>query len=197
MTRTVPAIALALLVGCATIPPGTVTDPTLAALAKPGPFRVAQYDVDWFDAKRQRHVPAHIYAPESPSGALPVIVFLHGLGNSSLGYHYLGEHWASYGYVSIHPEQIGAGRDAARRGFWHLFRAGFDRRNWTRIPGIFTSSSIKFKVTMHCRRRCAGTSTPRGLAFPDIRLVLTAHWPPAVSAFSCPMEQSSTSAIHA
>lgn len=125
---------LLLATSCASIPQGMVTDPALATLAQPGPYRVVDYDVDWFDASRQRHVPAHIYAPVSPADAMPVIIFSHGLGNSRLGYRYLGAHWASYGYLAVHPEHVGAGRDAARRGWLHLFRSGFDRRNWTTIP---------------------------------------------------------------
>jgi predicted dienelactone hydrolase len=131
----VAAIALLMFAAsCATVPRGAITDPTLAGFAQPGPFRVVQYDLDWFDVMRQRHVPVHIYAPQSPPAVLPAIVFSHGLGNSRFGYGYLGLHWASYGYVSVHPEHIGADRDAARRGWLHLFRSGFDRRNWKNIP---------------------------------------------------------------
>ena len=57
-----------------------------SAHAHAGPHRVVQYDVDWFDATRQRHVPLHIYAPESSNQPMPVIIFSHGLGNSRLGY---------------------------------------------------------------------------------------------------------------
>ncbi len=125
---------LTLAASCATVPRGEITDPTLARFAEPGPFPVVQYDVDWFDAKRQRHVPVHLYAPDAPASALPVIVFSHGLGSSRFGYSYLGLHWASYGYVSVHPQHIGADRDVARRGWLHLFRSGFDRQNWKNIP---------------------------------------------------------------
>ncbi len=131
----ISAIAcLALATSCATVPRGALADPALARFAHPGPFRVVQYDVAWFDAKRQRNVPVHIYAPESPVESMPVIIFSHGLGNSRSGYRYLGTHWASYGYLSVHPEHPGAGPDAARRGWWHLFRRGFDRRNWRNLP---------------------------------------------------------------
>ncbi len=125
--------ALALAASCATTTP-SVTDSPLACLAQPGPFRVRQYDVDWFDAQRQRHVPAHIYAPENSTAPMPVIIFSHGLGNSRLGYSYLGRHWASYGYISVHPEHLGANEEVARRGSWRLFRSDFDRRNWKNIP---------------------------------------------------------------
>ncbi len=122
------------LAGCASVPNRSIHDPALPLLAQPGPSRVAQYDVDWFDAKRQRQVGAHIYAPESPAGALPVNVFSHGIGNSRHGYQYPRKPWAVYGYVSVHPSHAGLNTEAARRGWWHLFRKGFDRQNLIDVP---------------------------------------------------------------
>jgi predicted dienelactone hydrolase len=127
------AVACVILAGCATVPRGALTSSPLTQFAHPGPYRVVQYDVDWFDAKRQRHVPVHIYAPES-NQTMPVVIFSHGLGNSRRGYSYLGRHWASYGYLSIHPSHVGANTAVARRGWFHLFRAGFDRGNWKNLP---------------------------------------------------------------
>ncbi|HLJ74125.1 MAG TPA: hypothetical protein VKU62_06040, partial [Thermoanaerobaculia bacterium] len=88
---------------CATVPRGSLQDPKLARFASPGPHRVVEYDVDWYDAARQRHVPAHIYAPDD-AASMPVVIFSHGSDSSRLDYRYLGEHWASYGYASIHPQ---------------------------------------------------------------------------------------------
>ena len=125
MNRLAAIGCLVLATSCATIPRGSLTDPKLAQFARAGPYRVVQYDLDWFDAKRQRHVPVHIYAPagvaagplaggvptEGPAPTLhPVIIFSHGFGNSRFGYSYLGTHWASYGYVAVHPEHRGGGR---------------------------------------------------------------------------------------
>lgn len=67
---------------------------------------VAKYD--WVDQKRNRHVPVKIYYPKSSGGSLPVIVFSHGLGGSREGYEYLGRHWASHGYVSVHLQHTGS-----------------------------------------------------------------------------------------
>jgi predicted dienelactone hydrolase len=118
---------------CASATRPLPTSDALSALARPGPYRVVHYDVEWFDASRRRHVPVRIYAPVGPA-SLPVIIFSHGLGNSRLGYSYLGEHWASHGYLSVHPEHIGANPEVERHGLWKLFRAGFDRRNWRNVP---------------------------------------------------------------
>jgi predicted dienelactone hydrolase len=115
MLRISAVAGLALFSACATLPHGRITDPVLAPLAERGPFTVAQYDSDWLDAKRQRHVPVHIYAPDSPSSTMPVIILSHGLGSSRTGYRYLGEHWASHGYISVHPEHLGTEHASDRR----------------------------------------------------------------------------------
>jgi len=106
----------------------------LYALAAPGAYDVVQFDAGWYDAARDRDVPVRIYAPANAPGPLPVVIFSHGLGNSRFGYSYLGRHWASHGFVSIHPEHLGADVEVTRHGLWHLYRAGFDTENWRNIP---------------------------------------------------------------
>src|SRR5262252_4811648 len=106
----------------------------LYALAAPGPYDVIQFDVEWHDAARNRDVPVRIYAPANAPGPLPVVIFSHGLGNSRFGYSYLGRHWASRGFVSIHPEHLGADVEVTRHGLWHLYRAGFDKENFRNVP---------------------------------------------------------------
>src|SRR5947209_8130565 len=102
------------------------------------PYAVQTYEVTWRDEARQRTIAAKIYAPVwrglSSPPPFPVIVFSHGLGNSKEGYSYLGEHWASHGYVSIHPDHPGADVEVTRHGLWHLYLAGFDRAFWTTLP---------------------------------------------------------------
>src|ERR1700712_4732620 len=71
--------------------------------AQPGPFAVGNLEQVWHDAARNRDVPVKIYYPKTDagkeSGRSPVIIFSHGLGGSREGYSYLGEHWASCGYI--------------------------------------------------------------------------------------------------
>jgi predicted dienelactone hydrolase len=62
----------------------------------------------WHDSKRDRDVPVKIYSPRTGSGPFPVILFSHGLGGSRDGYEYLGEYWASHGYVSVHLQHLGS-----------------------------------------------------------------------------------------
>jgi dienelactone hydrolase len=80
-----------------------------------GPHKVATLSVEWKDAKRERSVPAKIYYPETGKGPLAVMIFSHGLGGSREGYSYLGQHWASHGYVCAHLQHAGSD-DALWRG---------------------------------------------------------------------------------
>lgn len=73
-----------------------------------GPYRVEAVLFDWRDAKRNREVPVKVYFPAAGRGPFPVIVLSHGAGGSREGYEYLGRHWASHGYVSIHPQHLGS-----------------------------------------------------------------------------------------
>ena len=74
----------------------------------PGPYEVAVARYEWQDAKRQRPVAAKVYYPAGGSGPFPVVVFSHGAGGSREGYEYLGRHWASHGYVSVHLDHEGS-----------------------------------------------------------------------------------------
>lgn len=69
-------------------------------------------DMTWTDASRQREVPARLYWPtEAAAGKpVPLVVFSHGLGGSRAGYSYLGRHWASLGFASLHVQHAGSDR---------------------------------------------------------------------------------------
>jgi fermentation-respiration switch protein FrsA (DUF1100 family) len=86
--------------------------------ANPGPFPVGTLEQSWHDASRNRDVPVKIYFPKSANTdaptKFPVIIFSHGLGGSREGYAYLGEHWASCGYIVVHPQHHGSDKDVMR-----------------------------------------------------------------------------------
>ena len=69
---------------------------------------VASVDQTWFDAGRDRSVPARIYYPADSAERFPVIIFSTGLGRSRDDCAYLGRHWASCGYVSVHVQHKGS-----------------------------------------------------------------------------------------
>ena len=79
------------------------------------PFLVETLDLEWRDTKRQREVLAKIYFPKNATTPCPVLVFSHGLGGTRNNYEYLGQHWASHGYVVAHVQHHGSD-DAAWRG---------------------------------------------------------------------------------
>jgi predicted dienelactone hydrolase len=90
-----------------------VATPVLAQGREPykksaGPHEVATAFHDWVDVTRNREVPVKIYYPKEEKGPWPVIIFSHGLGGSREGYAYLGNHWASHGYVSVHLTHKGS-----------------------------------------------------------------------------------------
>ncbi len=69
-------------------------------------------DFDWHDAARARAVPVRLYLPQAvqASRPVPLLVFSHGIGGSRAGYRYLGRHWASQGWASLHLQHVGSDR---------------------------------------------------------------------------------------
>ena len=69
-------------------------------------------DMLWNDASRQRDIPVRLYWPvgASADAPVPLVVFSHGLGGSRSGYSYLGKHWASLGFASLHVQHAGSDR---------------------------------------------------------------------------------------
>jgi predicted dienelactone hydrolase len=110
-------LVTALATGCASRPDRTVREAQLAAELREIAPNVEARDLDWFDSKRNRQVPARIYAPlanvnsdASQRSPMAVVIFSHGLGGSRFGYSHLGRHWASQGFLSVHLQHIGSDR---------------------------------------------------------------------------------------
>jgi len=71
--------------------------------AADGPCKVRTIEaVALHDAARGKDLSLLIYAPQVVAPH-PVILFSHGAGESKDDYAALGQFWASYGYLSIHP----------------------------------------------------------------------------------------------
>lgn len=75
---------------------------TLAAADRAGPHEVTVVEFDLPDSGDDAPLPLKAYLP-SGSGPFPIVVFSHGLGGSRDGFAYLARHWASHGYVCLHP----------------------------------------------------------------------------------------------
>src|SRR5262249_49144533 len=54
------------------------------------------------DAKRNKDLTLKIYHPKA-EGPFPVVVFSHGFGGDKEAFADLSRHWASHGYVCLHP----------------------------------------------------------------------------------------------
>ncbi|MGL4573360.1 MAG: alpha/beta hydrolase family protein [Burkholderiaceae bacterium] len=83
-------------------------------------------DFEWLDTERNRTVPVRLYWPEAAaadakSGKVPLVVFSHGLGGSRMGYSYLGRHWASQGFASLHVQHTGSDRSVWSGSTWERF----------------------------------------------------------------------------
>jgi dienelactone hydrolase len=95
--------ALALLAGSCAAPWARAETPA-----------VRTEDFDWHDRARDRAVPVRLHLPAAPERAtrrpLPLVVFSHGIGGSRQGYSYLGRHWASQGWASLHLQHVGSDR---------------------------------------------------------------------------------------
>ena len=106
------ALALALAVQAQPQPGAAATAPLPPDSATAAVQQVGVQEFDWFDARRGRMVPVRLYLPTDAPGAAPhpLVVFSHGIGGSRRGYSYLGRHWASQGYASLHLQHVGSDR---------------------------------------------------------------------------------------
>jgi hypothetical protein len=67
-------------------------------------FQIQTLLVDWTDTGRRGEIPVKIYYPVAryrQLTAFPVIIFSHDAGRTRDEFDYLGQHWASRGYVSV------------------------------------------------------------------------------------------------
>ena len=105
-------VALALAGTALPLRAQTGTDALAATAVDDAVERVTVQEFEWFDARRQRLVPVRLYLPADASVTqpLPLVVFSHGIGGSRRGYSYLGRHWASQGYASLHLQHVGSDR---------------------------------------------------------------------------------------
>ena len=87
---------------------------TEALSVDPGLFTTQTFD--WIDEARNRAVPVKLYLPVGPlkPGAVPLVVFSHGIGGSKDGYSYLGRYFAAHGYASLHVQHVGSDRQLWR-----------------------------------------------------------------------------------
>jgi pimeloyl-ACP methyl ester carboxylesterase len=86
------------------MPPARAAQPYKAA---PGPYSIEAKRYIWTDNRRRRKVPVKIFHPTEPARACPVVVFSPGIGGSREAYGFLGQHWATHGFVVVHLQHQG------------------------------------------------------------------------------------------
>lgn len=86
---------------------GAPTDASQFQLRAPGPYAVAKTSRTVQPLER-RAFGADVYWPLDRDGAYPVVVISHGLGSDRRTYAYLGQHLASYGFVTVLLEHPGS-----------------------------------------------------------------------------------------
>lgn len=81
-----------------------------ASTSEPKNLTYHLLDMDWHDSQRNRTVPVRLYLPLATDKGYqaPLVVFSHGIGGSRYGYSYLGRHWASEGFASLHLQHVGS-----------------------------------------------------------------------------------------
>src|SRR6185437_13305111 len=67
------------------------------------------------DGGRNRDIPIKVYYPEHLSSSVPLIIFSPGYGGNREGYAYLGQGWASAGYIVMVPTHAGSDNTALRK----------------------------------------------------------------------------------
>ena len=104
-------------------PVAPVVERTFVALPNDTDAGYRSVDMHWNDAARQRDIPVRLYWPAAASASAPVplVVFSHGLGGSRTGYSYLGRHWASLGFASLHVQHAGSDRAVWTGNVFKLF----------------------------------------------------------------------------
>jgi len=123
------------MLGCgSSSSPENLVDPIVGTK----PLRISVEDATWHDAARQRDLPVRIFAPALDEGSapFPLVVFSHGLGESRDAFDYLGEHWASQGFITVTLQHPGSDRPAIDAALAAKDFSGFgDPKNQADRPG--------------------------------------------------------------
>jgi predicted dienelactone hydrolase len=131
-SRHVAIVGVTIVVLTMSKPPMQAQEKSAWPKADPGSLQVASTTLEWKDSARDRTVPIKIYYPKDSTTPAPVIVYSHGTGGTRDGYAYLGNFWASHGYVSVHPQHHGSDSEIFKdktKILEALKKAAFDPKN--------------------------------------------------------------------
>jgi predicted dienelactone hydrolase len=87
--------------------PQPAASTTYDPLALPAKTAAASLTLALQDQKRNRELPLRVFLP-ADTGAVPVILFSHGLGGTRDTCNYLGQHWSGRGYAVVFVQHPGS-----------------------------------------------------------------------------------------
>lgn len=116
-------------------------------------------------------IPVRCWLPPAPSGALPVVVFSHGLGGSREGYAFLARAWRDAGYAVILPTHVGSDT-ATMRAAGAAWRQAMDRAK--RDPVNLRRRPREIACILD-RLDDLGTRLPGAPHFDHQRIVIAGH----------------------
>ncbi len=134
-----------------------------------GPHQVQTLSEVWRDEFREREVPVKVYYPVGVKAA-PMVLFSHGLGGSREGYRYLGEHWASHGFVSVHLQHAGSDEAVWKNAPWGKRKAAMMEAVRDLNAAIDRPDDITFVLTrlvdlsQDTKHRLSGVVDPKNAA---------------------------------
>lgn len=112
---------------------------------------------DWPDAARGRTVPVRIYEPIDAIGALPLLLFSHGLGGSRAGGEQWARWWAANGFLCVHMQHHGSDevlwKDKSPLAGFAALRRAMSVEN-----GVLRAQDVGFVLDEIARRKQAGTA---------------------------------------
>ncbi len=145
----------------------------------PGPHEVFVFTAEWWDEKRKRKIPIKCYLPQTTEKC-PIVLFSHGLGASCHHYAYLGNHWASHGYVSIHVQHPGTD--------WSIFQGKRNREEAMREASQNVDQVLQRPFDIHFVLNML-FQNPSALPFSTLlnleRIGIAGHSMGAVTALLC------------
>lgn len=163
-------------VGVSIVSLGAAPPVEAARWDEPGPHDVAIVMDTWHDAARDRDVPVKLYLPEE-AGAVdpgPLVLFSHGLGGSRDAATYLGEHWASHGYVVVAMQHAGSDTALWRDVPPHERMQALRRATRSAGPALARMGDVRFVLDEVERRQAEGHGVLAGRVDLD-RVAMSGH----------------------
>lgn len=135
----------------------------------PGPHGVEIRQEVWTGTARGRDLPVTLYLPDG-EGPFPVILFSHGLGGSRDAAPYLGEHWASWGFLGVFIQHPGTDQSV-----WEGLRGADAMAALRRAASDFRAARNRFGDIPAVLDRIEARATEGSLPADPARMGIAGH----------------------